>query len=176
MLERVCLIARERAPALVLSALWLGERLATQLPVTVLIEAEKRRGARRAIRRAAKDGQRLMVVAAGEEIPVGGERAGCVMVENLSEITDDVEASAFIGRLLPALRPDGLLLALDATKSPAVEARLSALFLAAALTNISQQHPREGAVLTIGVRPPAAVLLSLPPLPAGERPPTPGRG
>jgi predicted O-methyltransferase YrrM len=160
MLERVCLIARERAPALVLSALWLAERLATQLPVTVLIEAEKRRGARRAVRRAAKDGQRLMVVAAGEDIPVGGERAGCILLENMSEIADDAEAAAFLVRLLPALRPDGLLLALDATKSPAVEARLSSLFLAAALTNIAQQHPREGAVLTIGGRPAAAVLAS----------------
>src|SRR5205814_10223343 len=59
MLERVCSIAGERAPALVLSALWLAERLATRLPVTVLIEADKRRGARRAVRRAVKDGQRL---------------------------------------------------------------------------------------------------------------------
>jgi predicted O-methyltransferase YrrM len=158
MLERVCLIARERAPALVLSALWLGERLATQLPVTVLIEADKRRGARRAVRRAGKDGRRLMVVGAGEELPVGQERAGCILVENLAEISEDAEAAAFLVRLLPVLRSDGLLLALDATKSPAVEARLSSLFLAAAFTNIAQQHPREGALLTIGGRPAAAVL------------------
>ena len=159
MLERVCLIARERAPALVLSALWLAERLATQLPVTVLIEPDKRRGARRAVRRAAKDGHRLMVVAAGEEIPVGAEHAGCILVENLSEIADDAEASAFLLRLAPALRPEGLILALDATKSPDVEARLAGLFLAAALANVAQQRPREGALLTLGARPDAAVLL-----------------
>jgi predicted O-methyltransferase YrrM len=160
MLERVCLIARERSPALVLSALWLGERLATQLPVTVLIEAEKRRGARRAVRRAGREGHRLMVVAAGEEFPVSEERAGCILIENMAEITDDAEAASFLARLVPALRPDGLLLALDATKNPAIEARLAGLFLAVALTNVAQQRPREGALLTIGGRPPAPVLAS----------------
>lgn len=160
MLERVCGIARERAPAVVLSALWLAERLATQLPVTVLIEPDKRRGARRAVRRAAKDGQRLMVVAAGEEIPVAGQGAGCIVIENMSEIEDDGEATAFLVRLAPVLRPDGVLLALDATKSAAVEARVAGLFLAASLTGIGQEHPREGAVLTIGGPGPAAVLAS----------------
>ena len=158
MLERVCGIARERAPALVLSALWLAERLATQLPVTVLIEPDKRRGARRAVRRASRDGQRLMVVAATEELPVVGQGAGCVVIENMSEIESDAEAAAFLVRLAPVLRPGGVLLALDATKNPAVEARLAGLFLAAALTGIAQEHPREGALLTIGSPAPAAVL------------------
>jgi hypothetical protein len=161
MLERVCLIARERAPAVVLSALWLAERLATQLPVAVLIEPDKRRGARRAVKRAVKEGHRLMVVAAGEQLPVGAERAGCILIENLSEITDDREAAVFLARLAPALRPDGLVLALDATKNPIIEARLAGLFLAAALNNIAQQHPREGALLTIGARPDPAVLAGI---------------
>jgi predicted O-methyltransferase YrrM len=150
MLERVCGIARERSPAVVLSALWLASLLAGQVPVTVLVEAEKRRGARRAVRRAARDGQRLMVVAAGEELPVAEQRAGCILIENVSEIEDDAEAVEFLRRLAPTLRPDGVLLALDATKNPATEARLAALFLAAALTGIAQERPREGAVLTIG--------------------------
>lgn len=158
MLERVCLIARERAPALVLSALWLAERLATQLPVTVLIEPDKRRGAKRTVRRAAKDGQRLMVVSAGEQLPVGDQRTGCILIENLNDIADEAEAIGFLHRLAPALRPEGLLLALDATKSAAVEARVAGLFLGAAMTGIAQQRPREGALLTIGARPPAAVL------------------
>jgi predicted O-methyltransferase YrrM len=143
----------------VLSALWLGERLATQLPVTVLIEAEKRRSARRAVRRAGREGQRLMVVAAGEEIPINGEGAGCVLIENMSEIVDDAEAVSFLARLIPVLRPDGLVLALDATKNPAIEARLAGLFLASALTHIAQQRPRDGAVLTLGGRPPGAVVM-----------------
>jgi len=160
MLERVCGIARERTPAVVLSALWLAERLATQLPVTALIEGDKRRGARRAVRRASRDGQRLMVVAAGEQLPVAGQGAGCIVIENLSEIEDDAEAAGFLVRLAPALRPDGVLLALDATKSPAVEARLAGLFLAAALTGIAQERPREGALLTIGGPGPPGVLES----------------
>jgi hypothetical protein len=176
MLERVCSIAKERSPAVVLSALWLAERLATQLPVAVLIEPDKRRGARRAVRRAAKGAHRLMVVAAGEQLPVSDLQAGCILIENLSEIADDTEAIAFPVRLAPTLRPDGVLLALDATKSPAIEARLAGLFLAAALASVGQERPREGAVLTIGARPAAAVLDAHPipqPLPSGERPPAP---
>jgi hypothetical protein len=128
--------------------------------VTVLIEADKRRGARRAVRRAGREGHRLMVVAAGEELPVSEERAGCILIENMAEITDDAEAASFLTRLIPALRPDGLLLALDATKNPVIEARLAGLFLGVALTNIAQQRPREGALLTIGGRPAPAVLAS----------------
>lgn len=158
MLERVCHIARERAPAVVLSALWLAERLAGQLPVTVLVEPDKRRGARRAVRRAAKDGQRLLIVAASEELPVAERCAGCVLVEGLSDIADDQEAVHYLLRLAPALRPDGVVLALDATKSPAVEARMAGLFLAAALTGIAQERPRDGALITIGGPAPAPVV------------------
>jgi hypothetical protein len=99
-----------------------------------------------------------MVVAAGEEIPVAGQGAGCIVIEKLAEIEDDAEAAAFLVRLAPVLRPDGVLLALDATKSAAVQARLAGLFLAASLTGIAQEQPREGAVLTIGSPAPAAVL------------------
>jgi hypothetical protein len=158
MLARVCAIARERKPAVVLSALWLAERLATEVPVTVLIEAEKRRGARRAVRRAAREKQPLMVVAAGEELPMALGQSGCILVENLSEIAGDAEAADFLAYLAPSLKPDGVLLALDATKSPATEARVASLFLAAALTGIAQERPRDGAVLTIGGAAPAAVL------------------
>jgi predicted O-methyltransferase YrrM len=158
MLERVCAIARDRKPALVLSALWLAERLATQLPVTVLIEPDKRRGARRAVKRALRARQPLMVVSAGEELPLVGQAAGCILVENLAEIEDDAEAGLFLARLAPALRPDGVLLALDAIKTPALEARVASLFLAAALTGIAQERPREGAVLTIGGAAAAPVL------------------
>src|SRR4051812_42882559 len=110
MLDRVVAIARERSPAVVLSALWLAERLATQLPVAVLLEGDKRRGARRVVRRAGRDGQRLMVLAAGEALPVGDGRAGCVLIENLAEIEDDVEAVTFLGGLAPALREGGVVM------------------------------------------------------------------
>jgi hypothetical protein len=158
MLARVCAIARERKPAVVLSALWLAERLATEVPVAVLIEADKRRGARRAVKRAARENQPLMVVAAGEELPVAVQQAGCILIENVSEIADDAEAADFLAHLAPALRSDGVLLALDATKNPALEARVAGLFLAASLTGIAQERPRDGAVLTIGGAAPAPVL------------------
>jgi hypothetical protein len=150
MLERVCNIAKQRAPAVVLSALWLAERLAGELPITVLVEADKRRGAKRAVRRARQEGRHLMVVAAGEELPVAVQGAGCVLLEGLSDIEDDREAADYLARLAPVLRPDGVVLALDATKKPSVEARVAALFMAASLTGIAQERPRDGAVLTIG--------------------------
>jgi hypothetical protein len=46
----------------------------------------------------------------------------------------------------------------DATSSPAAAARVSNAFLSVALTEIVQEWPREGALLTIGAAPPAAVI------------------
>jgi hypothetical protein len=67
----------------------------------------------------------------------------------MSEI-EDADARAFLAALVPVLRPAGLVVSLDATKDPSMEARLAGTFLAAALTEISQERPREGALLTIG--------------------------
>src|SRR3954454_7655228 len=142
-LERVCQIARPRAPAVVLSTLWLGQTLAAaQTPVTALVEAEQRRRGKGAVPRAARAGQPLMVVTAGGALPVAPGRAGCILVERLSDIEDDQEAADFLARLARALRADGVLLAVDATKLPAVEARVAGLFLAAALAGIAQERPR----------------------------------
>jgi predicted O-methyltransferase YrrM len=149
-LERVCQIVRPRGPAVVLSALWLARTLAAQVPVTALIEGDKRRGARRVVRRAARAGQPLMVVAAGEALPMAPGQAGCILIESLSEIADDAAAADFLARLAATLRRDGILLAVDATKVPAVEARVAGLFLAAALGEVAQERPREGALLTLG--------------------------
>jgi acetylornithine/succinyldiaminopimelate/putrescine aminotransferase len=157
-LERVCQIVRPRGPAVVLSALWLAQTLAAQVPVTALIEGDKRRGARRAVRRAARSGQPLMVVTAGEALPMGPGRAGCILVESLSQITDDGAAADLLARLASSLRGDGLLLAVEATKSPAVEARVAGLFLAAALSAVAQERPREGVLLTLGSPGPGQVV------------------
>jgi hypothetical protein len=163
-LERVCQIVRPRPPAVVLSALWLAQTLATQVPVTALIEGDKRRGARRVVRRAARTGRPLMVVTAGETLPVGPRRAGCILVENLAGIADDAAAADFLARLAGALRADGLLLAVDTTKSAAVEARVAGLFLGAALARIAQERPRDGVLLTLGSPGPGAVVAArLPP-------------
>jgi hypothetical protein len=157
-LDRLCQIVRPRGPAVVLSALWLAQTLARQVPVTALVEADKRRGAKRAVRRAARAGQPLMVVTAGEALPMAPGRAGCIIVDRLSDITDDAAAADFLVRLTGALRADGILLAVDATKLPAVEARLSGLFLAAALAGVAQERPREGVLLTLGSPGPSAVV------------------
>lgn len=157
-LERVCQIVRPRGPAVVLSALWLARALSTQVPVTALIEGDQRRGARRVVRRAARAGQSLMVVTAGEALPMAPGRAGCVLVESLSGITDDRMAADFLARLAGTLRSDGLLLAVDATKAAAVEARVAGLFLAAALGSVAQERPREGVLLTLGRPGPASVV------------------
>ena len=124
-LDRVCRLLQEHQPVVVLSALWLAETLAGSFPVLALVEEDKRSAALRAVRRASRSANRLLVVSAGEDVP--------------------------------ALRPDGVVASLDATKHQETEARLAALFLAAALTGISQVRPREGALLTIGSAPAQAV-------------------
>jgi SAM-dependent methyltransferase len=157
-LKRVCAILREHAPALVLSSLWLADTVSKELPVTALIEADKRRNARRVVKRAGKAGKKLLVAAAGEELPVAAGTAGCIVVENLAEIADDDQAADFLARVARGVRAGGKLVALDATKNAATEARLAGLFLSAALVGIAQERPKEGALLTMGAPAPAAVL------------------
>jgi hypothetical protein len=157
-LARVCQIARERPPVIVLSALWLAQALAAEVPVTVLIEPDKRKAAARALKRSQRKGARLTVLAAGERIPLGAGAAGCILLDRLSEIAEGPATTDFLGRLGGALRSEGVIVALDATRSRPAEARLAELFLAAALTGITQERPRDGALLTIGRRPPAEVL------------------
>jgi predicted O-methyltransferase YrrM len=157
-LARVCELVGARGPTVVLSALWLARALAGQMPVTALIEADKRRPALRVVRQAARTGRPLMVVTAGEALPMSMGRVGCILVENLAAIADDAEAADYLAELAPALREDGLLLALDATKNPAVEARLAGLFMAAALGAVAQERPRDGALLTLGRPGPAPVV------------------
>jgi hypothetical protein len=157
-LERVWQLVKPRPPAVVLSALWLARALSSRGPVTALVEGEKRRAARRDVRRAVKAGQPLLVATAGEALPMGPGQAGCILLENLSAIEDDGQAADFLASLAPALREGGMVVALDATKSPAVEARLAGLFLGAALGTVSQERPREGALLTVGRPGPAPVV------------------
>jgi predicted O-methyltransferase YrrM len=157
-LERLCQIVSPRPPAVVLSALWLARSLAAHVPVAAFIEPDKRHGARRIVRRARRAGQPLMVVTAGEVLPVGAGCAGCVLVENLAGIADDAAAADFLARCAAALRAGGVLLAVDATRSPAVEARVAGLFMAAALAGVTQERPRDGVLLTLGNPGPAAVV------------------
>jgi hypothetical protein len=156
-LDRVCGLVHGRQPIVVLSALWLAETLATRFPVLALVEEDKRSAALRAAKRANKSANPLLFVSAGEELPLGRGTVGAVLIENLMDVEDQGAAEELLVGLLPALRSDGVVISLDATKHQETEARLAALFLAAALTNIMQIRPREGAVLTVASAPPLTV-------------------
>ncbi len=139
---------------MVLSALWLAETLSADLPILALVEEEKRSAAVRAVRRTGKAGRPLLVVSAGEDVPLRRGTIGAILIENLMDVEDLAAAEELLVGLLPALRPDdGVIGSLDATKNQEVEARVSGLFLAAALTGIAQFRPREGALLTVGHAP-----------------------
>jgi hypothetical protein len=156
-LGRVCNLVRAHSPVVVLSALWLAEVLASEFDVLALVETEKRSASLRALRRARKLGHPLSCVVAAAEVPLAVGSVGAVLVDSLVDIEEQPAARDLIVALLPALKPDGIVVSLDATKSPALEARVSEIFLAASLAHITQIRPREGALLTAGTAPHAAI-------------------
>ena len=156
-LGRVCELVRPHLPVVVLSALWLAETLAAEVPVLALVEEEKRAAALRARRRALKLGHQLGVVAAASEVPLAKSSVGTVLVDSLVDIEDKSAACDLLVGLLPALQPDGIVVSLDATKSPELEARVCEIFLAASLVRIAQVRPREGALVTTGSAPHPAI-------------------
>jgi hypothetical protein len=79
------------------------------------------------------------------------------VVENVGGLQDD-EAARWLAALVPCLRPGGRLIAADATSSTAAAARVAGAFLSAALSEIVQEWPRDGALLTIGVAPTASIV------------------
>jgi len=157
-LDRVCELVREHSPVVVLSALWLGETLATELPVLALIEEDKHSAAVRAQRRARKHSVPLHMVTAGSEVPLAKGAVGAFLVDNLVDIEETSAATDLLLGLLPALKQDGIVLSLDATKSPALEAHVAEIFLAASLVHITQIRPRDGALLTMACAPPPSVV------------------
>jgi hypothetical protein len=91
-------------------------------------------------------------------VPLGKGTVGAVLVDSLVDIEEESAAADLLLGLLPALKPDGIVISLDATKSPALEARVAEIFLAASLTRITQIRPRDGALLTTGHAPHPAVV------------------
>lgn len=161
-LGRLAAVVRERQPVAVLSALWLAEALSVELPIVALIEPDKVRAARKALDRARRDGRKLVVVVAGEELPIAARRLGALIVEGLTEL-DGGAAMDLVADVTPALRAGGLVISADATKTPGAEERLSGIFLAAPLLHIRQERPKDGAVLTIGTTPPDILIDALAP-------------
>ena len=153
------------ATVVVIGPLWLGEVLSASVRVLVLTEGQERPRARRAVRRAAKTvthgaaatGHGLTVALVGVDLPIATGAVDALLIEGASTL--DVDAIArWMVALVPAVRPGGRLIAVDATDDPATEAKLAGSFLAAALGDIGQVRPREGVVLTMGTAPPAPVV------------------
>jgi len=146
-----------RAPVVVLGPPWLGDAIATSGRALVLVEAEARPIALRARRRAGKKNRALDVALAGAELPLVRSVLSALVVENVGGLQPD-EAARWLAALVPSLRPGGRLIAADATSSTGAAARVAGAFLSAALTEIVQEWPRDGALLTIGVAPTSSVI------------------
>jgi len=148
---------RGAGPVVVIGPLWLGETLAAELPTVLLVEPEERPRARRTVRRSTTAGRRLTVMVAGGELPLARGSVDALLIESVSTLAAP-EAALWLATLVPVLREGGRLIAADVTEDPGDEARLAALWLASALTHITQERPRSGVVLTSG-RAPAAELV-----------------
>ena len=146
-----------RAPVVVIGPPWLGDAVATSGRVLVLVEPETRPMALRARRRAHKQQRALDLAIAAAELPLGRGVLPALVVENVGGLQDD-EATRWLAALTPCLRPGGRLIAADATSSKTAAARVAGAFLSAALTEIIQEWPRDGALLTIGVAPTSSVI------------------
>jgi hypothetical protein len=148
--------AAGRAPVVVLGPPWLGAAMARGGRTLLLVERELRPAALRSHRRAKKESQPLDVALAAAELPFARGTLPALVVENVAGLPP-AEGERWIAALMPLLRPGGRLIAADATSSDDAAARVAGAFLAAALREIVQEWPREGAVLTVGVAPSAAV-------------------
>jgi hypothetical protein len=144
-------------PVVVLGPVWLAEALAQAGPVTFLDEPDDRRVLVRARRRADKARRPLAIATAGAELPLRRASLGALVVENAAGLATE-EAQRWVEALVPCLRPGGRLVAIDGTSSPAAAARVAAVFLSAALVDLTQEWPRDGVVLTVGTAPVTAVI------------------
>jgi hypothetical protein len=146
-----------RAPVVVIGPPWLGDAIATAGRVLVLVEPDARPIALRTRRRALKQQRPLDVALATAELPLGRGVLPALVVENVGGL-EGAESSRWLAALVPYLRPGGRLIAADATSSTAAAARVAGAFLSAALTEIIQEWPRDGALLTVGVAPTSSVI------------------
>ena len=146
-----------RAPVVVIGPPWLGDAVASTSPALVLVEPDVRPVALRARRRAHKQSRPLAVALAGAELPLARAALSALVVENVGGLQDQ-EATRWLAALVPCLRPGGRLIAADATSSTGAAARVAGAFLSAALTEIVQEWPRDGALLTISIAPTSSII------------------
>ena len=147
----------DRAPVIVLGPPWLGDAVSRGGRTLVLVESELRPQALRARRRAQKEGRPLDVTLAAADLPFRRGALSALIVENAAGLSNE-EAARWIAALVPCLRSGGRLVAADATSSDAAAARVAGAFLSAALVEIVQEWPRDGALLTVGVAPAAPIV------------------
>jgi hypothetical protein len=140
----------------VLGPAWLGSAMARAGRTLLLVERDARPQALRAHRRARKEKQPLDVALAAAELPFRRGSLSSLLVENVAGLPAE-EAERWIASLAPLVRPGGRLIAADATSSDDAAARVAGTFLGAALVEIVQEWPREGALLTVGLAPAPAV-------------------
>jgi hypothetical protein len=157
------------APIVVLGPAWLGAAVARGGRTLLLVETDARPSALRAFRRARKESRPLEVAMAAAELPFRNGSLASVVVENVAGL-EAAEAERWIAALTPLLRPGCRLIAADATSSEAAATRVAGAFLAAALVDIVQERPRDGAVLTVGVAPAASVVAARFNLPVSAAP------
>ncbi len=156
-LEALLRWTQGHGPVVVLGPPWLGAALSRGGSSLVLVEGEVRPQAMRARRRARKENRPMEVALAAADLPFRRGALSALVIENVAGLPA-AEAQRWIGALAPSLRPGGRLIAADATSSDAAAARVAGAFLSAALHDIVQEWPRDGAVLTVGVAPPASVV------------------
>ncbi len=156
-LSRLLELARAREPVAVFSSVWLAAALCEHIPVLLLVEPDAQAAARKAVNKAGAAGRRLTAVLAGEQVPIAQGSVGTVVVEGLTEV-EAADLPRFVRGLAGTLAPDGRVLALDNARDADAEARVAGAFLAEGFRNITQERPREGAVITAGRAPFAGVL------------------
>jgi hypothetical protein len=147
-------------PVVVLGPAWLAEVLATRARVLFLDEPRDlnaRRGLVRARRRAQKASRPLDIGLAGADLPLRRGSLGALVVENVAGLEAE-EAARWVDALVPCLRPGGRLVAADVTAGSAAAARVAGVFLSAALVDLTQEWPRDGVVLTVGLAPAAPIV------------------
>ena len=149
--------AKGADPVVVLGPLWLGVTLAAEVRILMLVATDDHKPLKRARRRALKVGRAFEVAVGGAEVPLRPRSVGAMIVENVAGL-DAATARRWFESLVPSLRPGGRLIAADATGDLAAMARISATFLSAALVGLTQEQPRDGVVLTVGVAPDARVM------------------
>jgi hypothetical protein len=172
-LRRLSEILRGQGPTVVVRSPWLGLTLAAELPVLALLPREAQSAARRRTRRKSAAQPPALFALSGAGLPLAAGAAGSLVVADLAEI-DPAALVTFLLDTAALVRPGGVLVGLDRTKDAATEARIAGALLTAGFVGIAQERPREGALLSHGRPPPAAVreaLLEVVPAPAAAPPP-----